>query len=127
MSWRHDLDPWNLPGGGALARPLPLPSVPMTCCPICSPDADAPRHLSTVVELWIGSAAYVHCVADVFTRDVLTITPLAGDAPLATWQPGQWVSAITYDAQGYPVATYHAQTKPNRYLTDDELLAQETR
>ena len=94
-------------------------------CPICSPTHDAPHHQTTVVELWIGRAEYVHAEADIFDGDTLTITPLHADADVATWEPGQWVNATTFDPQGYPVAHYTATTPRQRVLSTKELLNQE--
>lgn len=92
-------------------------------CPICAPDTDAPQHQHTIVTLWIGTASYVHAAADVLSDDTLTITPLHADGDVATWEPGQWVNATTFDPQRYPVAHYEATTPKQRVLSTEELLA----
>jgi hypothetical protein len=78
-----------------------------------------PMHIHTIVELWIGEAAWTRCVADVFSNDELTITTLDGH-PMDVYRSGQWRRATTFDARGYPIATYIATT-PTRTLTPDDL------
>jgi hypothetical protein len=96
-------------------------------CPICSPLYDAPQHQHTVVELWIGRAEYVHAVCDVFAGDRLTVSALHTEYVFGTWQPGQWVSATTFDPQGYPIATYTATTPREPFISTEDLLAGDSR
>lgn len=91
-------DPWDLPSSGPQGDDDDEDESPVTL------------HVTTVVTLPIGWVSYPRCVADVFTTDTLTITPLDRHDPLATWDPGTWIDAITYDARGYPMATYRSTT-----------------
>jgi hypothetical protein len=91
-------------------------------CHICSPTHDAPQHQHTVVTLWIGTASYVHATCDVFDADTLTVSALHDDSELAVWEPGQWVSATTFDPQGHPIAHYAATTPRQRVLSTKESL-----
>lgn len=70
-------------------------------------NADAPH---TVVELRIGTASFARCVADVFTKDTLTITGVDDEQPIAVFQPGEWRAAATYAPDGSPIYAHQSET-----------------
>lgn len=80
---------------------------------------------SVKVFMRIGEVSYPRCVADVFTKDHLTITAIDTDDEMATFPPGQWSEAVMYDESGYPIAAFTSSVPVLRPITIQQLFAKE--